>query len=33
METVSTGVPDKNEEHFLGSKDKAEKWYDVSRQL
>ena len=31
METVSTGVPDKYKEHYLRSKDKAEKWYDVSR--
>ena len=31
METVSTGVLDKNKEHYLRSNDKAEKWYDVSR--
>ena len=33
MENVSTGVLEKNEEHYLGSKDKAEKWYDVSRYM
>ena len=33
METVSTGVLDKNKEHYLRSKDKAEKWYDVSRHI
>ena len=33
METVSTGVLDKNKEHYLRSKDKAEKTYDVSRHL
>ena len=31
METVSTGVLDQNKEHYLRSKDKAEKSYDVSR--
>ena len=29
MENVSTGVLDKNKEHYLRSKDKAEKSYDV----
>ena len=33
METVSTGVLGKNKEHYLRSKDKAEKRYDVSRPL
>ena len=33
METVSTGVLDKNKQHYLRSKDKAEKWYDVSRHI
>ena len=33
METVSTGVLDKNKEHYLRSKDKAEKVYDVSRHI
>ena len=33
METVSTGVLDKNKEHYLKSKDKAEKAYDVSRHI
>ena len=31
METVSTGVLDKNKEHNLRSKDKAKKSYDVLR--
>ena len=31
METVSTGVLDQNKEHYIRSKDKAEKSYDVSR--
>ena len=30
MENVSTGVLEKNKEHYIRSKDKAEKWYDVS---
>ena len=30
MENVSTGVLDKNKEHYLRCKDKAEKSYDVS---
>ena len=29
MENVRTGVLDKNKEHYLKSKDKAEKSYDV----
>ena len=33
METFSTGVLDKNKEHYLKSKDKAEKAYDVSRHI
>ena len=33
MEIVSTGVLDKNKEHYLRSKDKAEKAYDVSRHV
>ena len=33
METVSTGVLDKNKEHYLRSKDKAEKSYDVLRHI
>ena len=33
METVSTGVPDKNKEHHLRSKDKAEKSYDALRHI
>ena len=33
METVSTVVLDKDKEHCLLNKDKAEKWYDASRQL
>ena len=33
MENVSTGVLEKNIEHYLRSKDKAEKWYDVSRYI
>ena len=32
MEDVSTGVFEKNKE-YLRSKDKAKKWYDVSRHL
>ena len=31
MENVSTGVLEKNQEHYLRSKDKAKKWYDVSK--
>ena len=33
METVSTGVLDKDKEHYLRSKTKAETWYDVSRHI
>ena len=33
METVSTGVLDKNKERYLRSKDKAGKSYDVSRHV
>ena len=33
METVSTGVLDKKKEHYLRSKDKAEKSYDVLRHI
>ena len=33
METVSTGVLDKNKEHYLRRKDKAEKAYDMSRHI
>ena len=33
METVSTGVLDKNKGHYLRSKDKAEKSYDVLRHI
>ena len=33
METVSTGVLDRNKEHYLRSKDKAEKSYDVLRHI
>ena len=33
METVSTGLLAKNKEHYLRSKDKAEKAYDVSRHI
>ena len=32
MEDVSTGVLEKNKE-YLRSKDKAKKWYDVSRHI
>ena len=32
LEDVSTGVLKKNKEH-LSSKDKAKKWYDVSRHI
>ena len=32
MEDVSTGVLEKNKE-YLRSKDKGEKWYDVSRHI
>ena len=32
MEDVSTGVLEKKKE-YLGSKDKAKKWYDVSRHI
>ena len=33
METIGTGVVDKNKEHYLRSKDKAEKSYDVLRHI
>ena len=33
METVNTGVLDKDKERYLRSKDKAEKAYDVSRHI
>ena len=33
METVSTGVFDKNKEPYLRSKDKAEKSYDVIKHI
>ena len=33
METVSTGVPDKNKEHYLQSKGEAENSYDVLRHI
>ena len=33
MENVSTGVIEKNKEQYLRSKDKAEKWYDISRHI
>ena len=33
MEIVSTGVLDKNKEHYSRSKDKAEKSYDVLRHI
>ena len=33
METVSTGVIDKNKEHYLRSLDEAKKAYDVSRHI
>ena len=33
METGSTGVLDKNKEHYLRCKDKAEKAYDASRHI
>ena len=33
MEVTSTGVLDKNEEHYLWCKDTAEKWHDVSRHI
>ena len=33
METVSTGVLDKNKEHYLRSKHKAEKSYDILRHM
>ena len=33
METVSTGVLDRNKEHYLRSKDKAKKLYDISRHI
>ena len=33
LETVSTGVLDKNKEHYLRSKGKAEKSYDVLRYI
>ena len=33
MENVSTGVLQKSKEHYLRSKDKAEKGYDVSRHM
>ena len=33
METVSTGVRDQNKEHYLRSKYKVEKAYDVSRHI
>ena len=33
METVSTGVLDKNKEHYLRSKDKVEKLCDVSKHM
>ena len=31
METVSTGVLEKNKEHYLRNKDEAEKWYHVKK--
>ena len=33
MGNVSTGVLDKNKEHYLKCKDKAEKSYDVLRKI
>ena len=33
METISTGILDKNKEDYLRSKDKAEKAYDLSRHI
>ena len=33
MENVSAGVLDKNKEHYLRSKDKALKAYDVLRHI
>ena len=33
MESVSTGVFDKNKEHHLRNEDKAEKSYDVLRHI
>ena len=33
LENVSIGVVEKNKEQYERSKDKAEKWYDVSRHL
>ena len=33
MENITTGVLDKNKEHYLRSKDKAEKSYDVLRHI
>ena len=33
METVSTGLLDENKEHYQGSKDRAEKSYDVWRHI
>ena len=33
MEPIGTGVLDKNKEHYLRSKDKAEKSYDVFRHI
>ena len=33
METVSTGALDKNKEHYIRNKDKAEKAYDVSKYI
>ena len=33
METVGTGVLDKNKEYYLGSKDKAERTYDASSHI
>ena len=33
VETVNTGILDKNKEHYLRSTDKAEKYYDKSRHI
>ena len=33
MKNARTGVLEKNKEHYLRIKDKAEKWYDVSRHM
>ena len=33
MENISTGVVDKNKEHYLRCKDKAKKSFDVIRHM